>query len=65
VKHEWVGHGACIGDIKMHTNVEWEISWKENLGRHRHRLEDNIRIYLRETACRSEKFIELTQDRVH
>jgi hypothetical protein len=58
------GHVACIGEIKIHT-----LFWSERtlgkklLGRPTRRLEDNIRVDLREIGWESVEWTRLAQER--
>jgi hypothetical protein len=46
----WVGHVASIGEDRRETdtNSDWKTEAKRQLGRSRHRSQDNIKMYLKE-----------------
>jgi hypothetical protein len=45
----WAGHAACMGEMRnVYSILVGRPERKRSLGRHRRRLEDNIRMDLRE-----------------
>jgi hypothetical protein len=60
-----VGHVACIGEGRgVYRVLVRRPEGKRSLGRPRHRLEDNIKMDLREEGINGENWIQLAEDRV-
>jgi hypothetical protein len=60
----WAGHLARMGEIRNAYNIlVGKPEGKRTLGRCRRRLEDNIRVVLREIVWEVEDWIYLVQDR--
>jgi len=60
----WVGHVACIGEIRgVYRVLVVKPEEKRPLGRPRHRWEDYIKMDLQEVGCGGMDWIELAQDR--
>jgi hypothetical protein len=62
----WVGHMACIGEGRgvFSRVLVGRPEGKRPLGRRRRRLEDNIKMDLREIGIDGANWIQLAQDRV-
>jgi hypothetical protein len=61
----WVGHAACMGRGGKHAGFMLsKLERKIPLGRPRRRLEDNIKMDLRERGYDDMDSIHLIQDRV-
>jgi hypothetical protein len=44
----WAGHAACTGEMRDTYKISvGKTVWKRELGRHRLRLEDNIKLNLK------------------
>jgi len=54
-------HVACMGKRGVYTVLVGNPERKRPLGRHRHKLEDNIKLGLQEVGCVGMDWIELTQ----
>ena len=60
----WAGHVAClVGTRGVCMVLVRKPEGKRQLGRHRRRLEDNIKMDLQELGCGSVDWIGLAQDR--
>ena len=60
----WVGHVACMGEKRVIYRVlVGKPDGRRQLGRPRHRWEDNIEMYLQEVGCGGVDWIELAQVR--
>jgi hypothetical protein len=59
----WAEHVAFMGERNAYNSLVGKLEWKRPLGRSRHKCEDNIRIYLRETGWKVLDWIHLAQDR--
>jgi hypothetical protein len=60
----WVGHVACIGEGRnVYRVFVGKPRGKRPLERPRHRWEDGIKMYLRETGWGDVEWIRLVQDR--
>ena len=60
----WVGHVACMGEKRVIYRVlVGKPDGRRQLGRPRHRWEDNIEMYLQEVGCGGVDWIELAQDK--
>jgi hypothetical protein len=61
----WAGHVAGMGEGRgVYRVLVGRPEDKIPLGRHRHRWEDNIKMYLREIGIDGANWIRLAQDRV-
>jgi hypothetical protein len=61
----WVGLVAPMGEGKgVYKVLVWRHEGKRPLGRPRHRLEDNIKLDLREIGISGVNWIWLVQDRI-
>ena len=60
----WAGHVARMGEERgAYRVLVWKPEGKRQLGRHRRRWVDNIRMYLQEVGCGYADWIGLAQDR--
>ena len=60
----WAGHVARLGEKRgVYRILVGKPEGKRQLGRHRRRWEDNIKIDLQEVECRGVDWIEPAQDR--
>jgi len=60
----WAGHVACMVGIRSAYNIlVGKPERKRPLGRHVHRWEDNVRIYLKDTVYECSDWICLPQER--
>jgi hypothetical protein len=59
----WVGHVACLGEVRAAYNLVGRPEGRRPLGRPRHRWEDNIKMDLREIGFGDVDWIHLAQDR--
>lgn len=60
----WAEHVICLEAIRnTYTILIRKAEEKRPLGRPRYRWEDNIKTYLKETGCKGEECIHLSQDR--
>jgi hypothetical protein len=63
-KMRWAGHVACMGEGRGAYRILVERPWgRRPLGRHRHRWEDNIKMYLQEVGWGGTDWIDMAQDR--
>jgi hypothetical protein len=62
---KWAGHVACMGKVRgIYRVFVGRPEGKRPLGRSRRRLEDNIKMDLREIGIDGVKWFQLAQDRV-
>ena len=60
----WVGHVECMGERRgVYRVLVGKPEGKRQLGRSRHRWEDNIKMDLQEVGCGGMDWIDLVQDR--
>jgi hypothetical protein len=60
----WVGHLVHVGRRKAYTGFCWgNLRERDHFGRHRLRLEDNIKMDLQEVGCGGMYWIQLAHDR--
>ena len=60
----WVGHVARMGEVRgIYRVLVGKPEGMRQLGRHRHRREDNIKMDHQEVGCGGMDRIDLAQDR--
>ena len=60
----WAGHVASMGERRgVYRVLVGKLEGKRQLGRPRHRWEDNIKMDLQEVGCRGVDWIEVAPDR--